>query len=211
MLNATKVQRRALSAAVMAPIVLAIIWYGGWVLGVLLGMVAGLALAEIWRMTKNLPFSYGAFVVFALYLAVGVLLCYHLRETYGAYACLTFFFAMWASDIGAYFSGKIIGGAKMTPEVSPNKTWAGYMGALIAPAILVCLFQLSVSLDLIVLGILLGITGQAGDLLVSSVKRDADLKNTGNLIPGHGGILDRIDSLIPAIAVFLAALKMGVL
>jgi len=210
-ISSKKIQIRALSAFLIAPVVLGIIWYGHVAFAALLGIALGLSLSELWQMSKHMQSRWAAFLSVGLYIAFGVFMCFHLRHIYGFYATYLFFFAMWGSDVGAYFSGKFIGGAKMSPGISPNKTWAGYWGALITPAIVLMLGLWSFDYMLIVAGIVLGVAGQAGDLFVSWLKRDARVKDTGNIIPGHGGLLDRIDSLIPAIFVFLALIKAGFL
>lgn len=109
--------------------------------------------------------------------------------------CITQF-----NDVCQYLCGKIFGKHKIIPKVSPNKTWEGFLGALIA--ITICsgfvaplLTPLSFEYG-IILGFLISIIGFFGDVVISSVKRDLQIKDTGNLIPGHGGILDRLDSLI---------------
>lgn len=205
-----KVLRRALSAVILVPAILVLIWQGGAFFGALLGVIVGLALAELWKMAVQTQARMVLFTLMSLYMLAGVLFCYHLRVVYGMPLTVLFFFALWGSDIGAYFSGKFIGGAKLSPGLSPNKTWAGYIGALLAPALVLSLAALRFDPALIFGGVALGVAGQAGDLLISAIKRDAHVKDTGDLIPGHGGILDRIDSLIPAVFVYLALIKAGI-
>lgn len=105
---------------------------------------------------------------------------------------------VWASDTGAYFAGRAIGGPKLAPAISPNKTWAGFFGGLVAAgifaAILVVAFGLPVILALFTP--LLAILSQIGDLYESHLKRKAGVKDSGNLLPGHGGVLDRLDGLV---------------
>ena len=109
----------------------------------------------------------------------------------------------WATDTGAYFIGKLLKGPKLAPDISPNKTWSGAIGGCLL-ALLVSMFMkpyLSVEFDLIgVTGftIIISIFGQFGDLLESWAKRMLAVKDTGNIIPGHGGVLDRIDALLLA-------------
>ena len=120
---------------------------------------------------------------------------------------------VWGSDSGAYFVGKAIGGAKLAKSISPNKTWAGFIGALVMPALIgvIGLFILrgldgfigEQAFKIAFIGILIGVAGQTGDLLVSALKRKAGVKDTGQLIPGHGGLLDRVDSLMLAAPVYL--------
>ena len=205
-----KVLKRALSASVMIPCVLLIIWQGGYLFAAFVGILAGLALTEMWKMAAQVRYQWLLFAAMTLYTIAGAVFCYHLRVVYGFELTILFFVAMWCSDIGAYFSGKFIGGAKMSPGISPNKTWAGYVGALIFPAVALSVGGWDFDLRIIAGGFALGIVGQAGDLLISLIKRDADVKDTGDLIPGHGGVLDRIDSLIPAVIVYLALIKLGI-
>lgn len=127
---------------------------------------------------------------------------------FGIAAVLYLFFLAWTSDSAAYFGGKTIGGAKLWPSVSPNKTWAGFISGLAGCVILGCLFALfnqNFSLSgIILISLLLGITVQAGDLAESAIKRYFGFKDTSSLIPGHGGVLDRVDGLV--FAVLAAAL-----
>lgn len=200
-----QLKARLISAFVLMPIVIVAIWFGHYAFGVLVGVVAGFALSELWMLAKNTERRLSVFVAGAVYVLFGCFLCYALRQDFAPYYTFCFFVAMWASDACAYFCGKFIGGPKMAGSISPNKTWAGYAGALIAPVIVVMV--LGMRMDIYALSALsLGVAGQAGDLLISSIKRDAHVKDTGNLIPGHGGILDRIDSLLAAVPVFLALL-----
>ncbi|MBG77824.1 MAG: phosphatidate cytidylyltransferase [Alphaproteobacteria bacterium] len=205
-----KVLKRALSAVVMIPCVLLIIWQGGYLFAAFVGLLAGLALTEMWKMAVQVKHKWLLFAAMAVYMIGGAVFCYHLRDMYGFELTILFFVAMWCSDIGAYFSGKFIGGAKMSPGISPNKTWAGYAGALVFPSLVLSVGMLMVDPFIIAGGFALGIVGQAGDLLISLIKRDAHVKDTGDLIPGHGGVLDRIDSLIPAVIVYLALIKLGI-
>lgn len=114
---------------------------------------------------------------------------------------LTALLITWLSDTAAYLVGKSVGRTKLMPAVSPNKTVEGAAGALLAAGITaaVCVFAFGLGvppLTAFVLGILLGVVGMIGDLSESMLKRRAGVKDSGNLIPGHGGMLDRIDALI---------------
>jgi phosphatidate cytidylyltransferase len=109
---------------------------------------------------------------------------------------------VWASDIGAYFSGRILGGPKLAPKVSPNKTWAGFFGGAAAAAAIGAtaapLLDAARPSLLVAISVLLGISAQAGDLFESWLKRRFGVKDTSALIPGHGGVLDRVDGLMAA-------------
>lgn len=128
-----------------------------------------------------------------------------------------------AADIGAYFSGRRFGRHKLAPAVSPNKTWEGLIGGLVAAALVLWCFllamlangaELSTSLAVkATLGtLLLAVSSVVGDLFESMLKRQRQMKDSGNLLPGHGGVLDRIDSITAALPVFaLALLDAGLL
>ncbi len=108
-------------------------------------------------------------------------------------------FATWASDSGAYFTGKKWGKRKMSPVVSPNKTYEGLAGGIFLTTVVFLLWHFAGNMPLgsaIVLGVLISLAATFGDLLESLLKRNAGVKDSGNIIPGHGGILDRIDALL---------------
>ncbi|MGZ9033724.1 MAG: phosphatidate cytidylyltransferase [Rhodospirillales bacterium] len=112
---------------------------------------------------------------------------------------------VWASDVGAYFSGRILGGPKLAPAISPNKTWAGFFGGAAAAGAIGAIAAIAAPLMgadrpglLVAVSVLLGISAQAGDLFESWLKRRFGVKDTSALIPGHGGILDRVDGLMAA-------------
>lgn len=112
------------------------------------------------------------------------------------------FLVIWATDIGAYFSGKTIGGPKIAPVISPNKTWAGLIGGMIA-AMLVAfcaayflINNMNAPFGILLLGAVGAILAQAGDFTESAWKRKFGIKDASNLIPGHGGVLDRLDGIL---------------
>ncbi|HEV2569495.1 phosphatidate cytidylyltransferase [Sphingomonas sp.] len=106
---------------------------------------------------------------------------------------------VWATDIGAYAAGRSIGGPKLAPSVSPNKTWAGLIGGVAAAFVLgLLLWQYAgLRLQLAFASPILGVIAQIGDLYESWLKRQAGVKDSGKLLPGHGGVLDRLDGLVP--------------
>lgn len=120
-----------------------------------------------------------------------------------------------ATDVSAFVAGRLIGGPKLWPAVSPNKTWSGLAGAVAGAAIAATIFGLLVPMvfapRLALVGGLLAVVAQAGDLFESSLKRHFHVKDTSNLIPGHGGVMDRVDGLVAAaLAVGLAALLVNI-
>lgn len=125
------------------------------------------------------------------------------------------FCVVWIADIGAYFAGRAFGKAKLAPRVSPGKSWAGVWGGLAAVALLSLIVSWVIGCDgqetllLLLLSLVTGAVSVLGDLLESMLKRFRGIKDSSQLLPGHGGIMDRIDSLTAAIPVF--ALGMTVL
>lgn len=113
---------------------------------------------------------------------------------------------VWATDIGAYFAGRLIGGPKLMPLVSPNKTWAGLGGGMVAALVTGMAFAAYGDLDLrlTLLSPLLAIVAQAGDLYESAIKRKAGVKDSGTILPGHGGVLDRLDGVVTVAPVAFA-------
>ncbi len=139
-----------------------------------------------------------------------------LRAFYGAELTLYFLVLIWAADIAAYFAGKKFGKTKLSPEISPGKTVQGMYGALIAGAVWAMIFigyqgylngfvWMRVA-DFVLLSVLTVLISIYGDLFFSVVKRQCGAKDTGSILPGHGGILDRIDSLIAATPFFYAGI-----
>ena len=111
---------------------------------------------------------------------------------------------VWATDIGGYFAGRGIGGPKLWPRVSPKKTWAGALGGLgasIVVAIGFAALDLGRAVPLLLAGAILSVVSQCGDLFESAVKRRFGVKDSSQIIPGHGGLMDRLDGFIAAIVV----------
>jgi phosphatidate cytidylyltransferase len=135
-----------------------------------------------------------------------------LRVLYGAEMTMYLLVLIWVADIAAYFVGKKYGTTKLAPEISPNKTLAGFYGALgsaIVCSIVLALaygFQPLIAGDIVLLSVVTVLVSIYGDLFFSLAKRKSGVKDTGSLLPGHGGILDRIDSLIAATPFFYAGI-----
>jgi phosphatidate cytidylyltransferase len=112
---------------------------------------------------------------------------------------LWLFLVTWATDIFAYFAGRAIGGPKLAPRVSPNKTWAGLAGGVVGAAATAWIAGSLMQLESVFLyiGAPMGLLAQLGDLYESSVKRRKGVKDSGRILPGHGGVLDRLDGLLP--------------
>jgi phosphatidate cytidylyltransferase len=120
---------------------------------------------------------------------------------------------VWASDIGAYLAGRTIGGPKLAPRISPSKTWAGAAGGLIAAVLVGAAAAEALAggalVRIVPVAAALGLAAQAGDLFESALKRHYGVKDSGQLIPGHGGLLDRLDGVLAAAPV-AALLALGI-
>lgn len=132
------------------------------------------------------------------------------RSADGLDLVLWVFLVTWATDIGAYAAGRTIGGPKLAPAISPNKTWAGLYGGVAAATLVAGGWALFAGLQLVVLLLapLFAVAAQGGDLLESWMKRRAGLKDSGSLLPGHGGVFDRVDGLLP-VAILTAVAVIG--
>lgn len=143
-----------------------------------------------------------------IYVGLPILALLWLRDQPGNGLVLTFWALslVWATDIGAFFSGRSIGGPKIAPAISPSKTWAGLIGGMTCATILAACFHfwLGLALPLVWITPLLAVAAQGGDFLESWMKRRAGVKDSGTLLPGHGEVLDRLDGVVTAVP--LAAL-----
>lgn len=149
-----------------------------------------------------------------LYIAIpSVVLLFWLKsDLSNKWILLAIFVMIWASDVGAYFTGKAFGKRKLMESVSPNKTWAGFIGggiATIALSFAASYFLPEINaFHWLIIGILIWFFGSMGDLCESAFKRFHQVKDSGTLLPGHGGFLDRLDSFIFAVPIVLLYLKM---
>ena len=170
---------------------------------VLVGAIATAGLADPLRRVWA-----GAGVLYAGALVVGVNLL-RASPAYGLPAILWLFAVVWGTDVLAYFGGRLIGGSKLWPSVSPGKTWSGAIVGAVAGALLGSLVATVATpggarfLPMTMLGLVVSIVSQLGDLFESAMKRRAGVKDSSRLIPGHGGLMDRLDGFIAA-AVFAA-------
>lgn len=259
--KASDLRIRFLSALVLGPATLLVVWIGGWAFLILVGAGAALSAHEWQKMVagRDVPqavrlsgcaASVAALAVLAVWgvaagvaamvlggavlavavgrrhwlaaLAVpysvaglGAMVILRLPEFGGGLDLFLYLLlAVWACDIGAYAAGRAIGGPKLAPRISPSKTWAGLAGGAVSSALVGAGFWLAGANGpaAAAIGVLLALSAQAGDLLESALKRQCRVKDSGHLIPGHGGVLDRIDGLMvaaPVLALFHAAIGMS--
>jgi phosphatidate cytidylyltransferase len=144
---------------------------------------------------KNYIYLFGLVILLVFFLSI--IKIYNLQDYNLKFLWLILI--AWLTDIGGYIFGKLFGGLKLT-KISPNKTWSGAFGSLILSQFACLIFFLDsnyiLNFNIFLLQLLLSITGQIGDILMSYIKRLNDKKDTSNFIPGHGGFLDRVDGLI---------------
>ncbi len=180
----------------------------------LTAIAAGVLSTLLWSSLRDRSPMWHA--VGALYLGVPAIALIMLRGVpEGTHLLLGILLAVWSADTGALFGGRFIGGPKLVPRLSPNKTWAGFVCGTLAAGLVEALFIGLLGGSAIAglsFGIVIGLVGHAGDLFESWVKRRFQVKDSGGLIPGHGGVLDRIDSLlfvapVCAFLVFFAGLN----
>jgi phosphatidate cytidylyltransferase len=215
---------RTASALVMLAVAGTALWLGGWAWIGFVGVVAAGVLWE-WRGLVR-GFAHGPFerpvwmLAGIVYIALAAAMLMALRRPgESMVTVLTVVAMVIAVDVGAYFAGRTIGGPKIAPSISPSKTWAGLIGGMAAAALALvaitfaeyrhamsldggcamartCLDPSSQIVGLALSGCLLAIVAQAGDFFESWMKRRAGVKDSGSLIPGHGGLFDRVDGLL---------------
>lgn len=173
--------------------------------GAALGLALGIAVEAIFARPRRFWAAAGV-----LYAGVPLVACVLLRRDAGhGFAAIVFLFGIvWASDVCGYFAGRLLGGPKLWRAVSPNKTWSGAIGgavgALAAGVAIAAYAERTNPLAIAVLALLLSAVSQAGDLLESAVKRRFGVKDASHVIPGHGGVMDRLDGFVAAATVAAA-------
>ena len=207
---------RTLSAIVMVAVAGTALWLGGWVFTAFVLAVGLGVLWEWWGLASKIaktPFGAMLWMVAGTsYVAVAMAVLVGLRQFDIKFAVLPILLVI-AVDVGAYFAGRTIGGPKIAPSISPSKTWAGLAGGVLGAALVLAgfdrgimdMFGQSGSAGLLIAatltGIITAIIAQTGDFFESWMKRRAGVKDSGNLIPGHGGLLDRVDGLLAVLFV----------
>lgn len=215
---------RLISALALLPVVLAAVWYGGYYFSALLAVAFVLMGYEWLQMIKSKGKEKNiAWLLLGLIYIVAPLYAFYLLRLFDAGALLVFwsFLMVWAMDVGGFFAGKAIGGPKMAPKISPNKTWSGLLGGVL---LAICASELLFYFigdiaEVAALGFspawylagVIAIIAQIGDLVESQFKRHFGIKDTSGIIPGHGGILDRADGLLLAAPTMLFLFHYGLI
>jgi len=183
----------------------------------LLAIVVITLLIELFRNAGSAINNLGATYIGIFYIGLSSVSLISIREYFpvynnGGYLIISIFATIWICDSAAFFGGTALGKHKLFPRVSPNKSWEGAVfGFVFSIAAMIAAKYLILGFlrwqDILVIGIIVGIIGQLGDLVESLLKRDAGVKDSSNLIPGHGGIFDRFDSLLLTAPVVYLYLK----
>src|SRR5690606_37257131 len=205
--RASDLPLRVLSAVVMLAIAGGAFAMGGGVLAAFIALVALAGMGEAVRLVRRAgvgaPYRLVGMALAVLYIGSAGVLLAQMPRLYLAILLVTVI----ATDTGAYFTGRAIGGPRIAPRISPSKTWAGLLGGMAAAAGWMALAAGFVAPDARIAGggvlaaalagAVFAVLAQAGDFLESWLKRKAGVKDSSRLIPGHGGVLDRIDGMIP--------------
>ena len=210
---------RTLSSVAMMSVAIISIWLGGYAF---MGLVIAIGLGVLFEFAKLVfGFAHGlqAQILWLLGGAIYVgLACFSLilfsTPVFGMTPAIMLIFAVIGTDIGAYFAGRSIGGPKIAPRISPSKTWSGLLGGMIGAGLMMVIIQAGIYayrdgeagdgdvylaygwFGLMLTGAALAVVAQMGDFFESWMKRRAGVKDSGRLIPGHGGLFDRTDGLI---------------
>ena len=203
---------RTVVGVMLMAIALASALLGGTVFAVLVALIATVMYIEWTKMVGSWGLGWKVYGFFYCLLPAVSLLWIRERAEYqgigtGFDLLIWVFLVVWSTDIGAYFAGRAIGGPRLAPSISPNKTIAGLAGGVMSAALLAGAWVSYTGLPepLIWLAVPFAVAAQIGDLFESGLKRRAGVKDSGAWLPGHGGLLDRLDGLVP-VAVLTAAL-----
>jgi phosphatidate cytidylyltransferase len=202
--------RTATALVLIAAAILAAV-QGGTVLAVIVAAIATAMFYEWTRIVRGWgPLWYAGGFLYALIPALA-LLWIRERDAHGLELLMWVFIVTWSTDIGAYFTGRSLGKRKLAPSISPGKTVEGLYGGIAAATLLGGAWAAATHLDLALLALapVCAVAAQAGDLFESGMKRRAGIKDSGFWLPGHGGILDRLDGLVPVAVLTALAQLMG--
>lgn len=200
---------RTLTGLILIVAALLVAFQGGNLLAVVVAAIATAMFYEWTRLTRG----WGAlwYIGGFFYALLPALALLWIRERAGIDLLLWAFILTWSTDIGAYFAGRKFGQRKLAPTISPGKTVEGLLGGVVAATLLggAWVFAVGLGKALLFLAPIFAIAAQGGDLFESSIKRRAGVKDSGSWLPGHGGVLDRLDGLVPAAVLTAAAQLLG--
>jgi phosphatidate cytidylyltransferase len=200
---------RTITGILLIAAALGAAYVGGNVLALLVATIATLMFYEWTRIVRGWGATWYVSGFFYALLPALALLWIRERDHHGLALLVWTFVVTWSTDIGAYFAGRRFGNRKLAPAISPNKTVEGLYGGILAASLLGGAWALATGLGiaLLLLAPLFAVAAQGGDLFESGMKRRAGVKDSGAWLPGHGGVLDRLDGLVP-VAVLTAAVQL---
>jgi phosphatidate cytidylyltransferase len=172
-----------------------------------IAVLGGVGVALVAAVTRQASPAWAA--AGTLWIAVGSIAFLSVAVAVGTTPTIWLLAVVWASDVTAYAVGRTVGGPRLAPRISPNKSWSGFFGGLAGPALVGAMSAPLLggpAAFLAALGAVLGLAAQLGDLAESFAKRHFGVKDSGGLIPGHGGLLDRLDGLLVAAVAFVLAI-----
>lgn len=201
---------RTLTGAALIAMALLVAVQGGNVFALMVAAIATAMFYEWTRLVRGWGFTWYVSGFFYALLPALALLWIRERDEHGLYLLIWVFIVTWATDIGAYFAGRAFGRRKLAPSISPGKTVEGLYGGIAAAALIggAWVMGLGLGMPLLVLAPIFALAAQGGDLFESKMKRQAGVKDSGKWLPGHGGVLDRLDGLVP-VAVLTALAQLG--
>ena len=204
--DVSELTTRILSGIALIVVALGAAVLGGLWFALLVAAASGMMFVEWTRMVRGWGFGWIVAGFFYALVPAVALLWIRVGGHHKLDMLIWVFIVTWSTDIGAYVAGRTIGGPKLAPSVSPNKTWAGLAGGMVAATLFGTTWVIVLELPhtLIWLAPLFAIGAQLGDLFESGLKRRAGVKDSGRILPGHGGVMDRLDGLV--VVATLAAL-----
>lgn len=192
---------RIISAAILAPLVLGIVYYGSWPFNAMIGVMA-LILASEWARMVGRRAAWMALGVVYIAFACWALWRLRLDPEWGRMTLFWLLAVVWGADTGGFVFGMSLRGPKLAPAISPNKTWSGFLGGTLTAALggwaVVAYMKGAAGFEIALYSAAIGVVSQAGDLFESWIKRRFGVKDSGAIIPGHGGLFDRVDGLVAA-------------
>lgn len=202
---------RTLTGILLIAAALAAAAVGGNIFALLVAAVATAMFYEWTRIVRGWGFGWYASGFFYALLPALALLWIRERDAHGLELLIWAFLVTWSTDIGAYFAGRRFGKRKLAPSISPGKTVEGLYGGVAAATLIGGTWALTTGLNLplLILAPIFAFAAQGGDLFESRMKRRAGVKDSGAWLPGHGGVLDRLDGLVPVAVLTAAAQLMG--
>ena len=202
---------RTLTGIVLIAAALLAAVQGGNLLALVVAAIATAMFYEWTRLVRGWGLAWYASGFFYALLPALSLLWIRERDEHGLYLLVWVFIVTWATDIGAYFAGRAFGRRKLAPSISPGKTVEGLYGGIAAAALVggAWVIGMELGMPLLILAPIFALAAQAGDLFESRMKRRAGVKDSGGWLPGHGGVLDRLDGLVPVAVLTALAQLVG--